>query len=213
MACSPAIRARGSDLPSATQRAAAVKKISRSIPEVPPMDSLHDSAIARSAPSSALGYVGMSSNMRIAPRFIVIPQSPSPATRSQAVSCASASISATAPAFTIAAVQAASPGPVSGCLLCACSPSLTTGAALWVRLCMAGQAGAEVGASRRVVRSGVRWSSDIEKPAMSMDVIKAPQVLRATTNPRALRHVIACRPIIASSIGVVAPRELMSKAT
>ena len=128
---------------------------------------------------------------KVVSRCTVIPQSPSPATRSQAVSCASASISATAPAFTIAAAQAASPRPVSGDLLCACSASLTTGAALWVRLCMAGQAGAEVGASRRVVRSGVRWSSDIEKPAMSMDVIKAPEVVRATTKPRLLKHDMA----------------------
>ena len=56
-----------------------------------------------------------------------------------------------------------------------------------MRSCTTGQAGADVGASSRLARAGVRRRSETEKPAMSSDVMSAPDTQRATTRPRAVR--------------------------
>jgi hypothetical protein len=111
---------------------------------------------------------------------------PSPATISHSVSWASAAISASAAHLTMEATAGSIPEPESADLLSPASGSTAVAGGGVVRSCTTGQAGADVGESRRLARAGVRRRSETEKPAMSSDVISAPDTQRATMRPRAV---------------------------
>mmetsp|Transcript_17901 Transcript_17901/g.35350 ORF Transcript_17901/g.35350 Transcript_17901/m.35350 type:complete len:455 (-) Transcript_17901:380-1744(-) len=229
-----------SPLESRCFRLAVRKKISRSAPEVPPIDPLIVSAMAaHNFEGFESGYLGAASRIAFAPRWNVIPQSPSPATWSHLVSSGSAWLSASHAARSMARSTAASPLPddsassasppsteESGVGVGGGTAAITSALARGGTEETAGHPGASVGLSKwaRSVPSSSplgsspglesgRGSSDTDTPCISRLVISGPATMRWASMPRlesALRHAVT---MTNTSMGGVPPRLFTSKAT
>mmetsp|Transcript_16878 Transcript_16878/g.34745 ORF Transcript_16878/g.34745 Transcript_16878/m.34745 type:complete len:308 (-) Transcript_16878:784-1707(-) len=211
MASTPARNARLiSASPMLSQRASveeSLRNISSSkMPEVPPIESETASAMVENmATGWSVGILPLRIRLwtSVAPRFMVIPQSPSPTMVSYFVRSLSASPRLCTARRAIASDDSPKPGSVRGgkaavSLVAPLSPTTTSGRSLLeprmssspaFQTSHALQAGASQGASRSDTSSSLeddRFRIVTEAPCMSKDVMKLPTSRRVTLHPRLL---------------------------